>query len=45
MRDYVTLTGPTDGATAAGGRSCRLPLPEMERPDAFARAVLDFLRA
>ena len=25
MRAYVTLTGPTDGAPAAGGRSCRLP--------------------
>jgi hypothetical protein len=22
MADYVTLTGPQDGATAAGGRSC-----------------------
>ena len=25
LAPYVTLTGPTDGATAAGGRSCCLP--------------------
>ena len=34
MAPYVTLTGPNDGATVAGGRSCCLSAPHV-RPSAF----------
>ena len=38
LAPYVTVTGPKDGATAAGGRSCYLSSP-VEQPTKFELVI------